>query len=89
MMYDGSMTPEKENERKEWLVNMLYVIVVAINVYIVVDQATDGALSREASMKLYRLRGHVSNRIKQEKEYKEEAGKVVWEAMTIVEGNNA
>lgn len=68
------------------LIDVLYAVAIGINVYLIVDTLSDGQLSRSISMKARTLVGNVHYKVKHEETVRKEAGKVIWEAIDIVEG---
>ena len=79
---------EPENRAAEVFILALYGFGIGLNVYIIVDQMTDGRLSRECSLRWQRFRGKLVGRIQHEREVKRDESKVVWEAINIVEGRD-
>lgn len=89
--YDGSMAADEPEEAEshatgEWLILALYGFGIGLNVYIIVDQMTDGRLTRECSLRWQRFRGAVAEKLRREQAIKRDESKVVWEAINIVEG---
>lgn len=71
---------------KDLVIDVLYAVAISINMYLIVDQVTDGALSRSLSMKWYHTKGKLSDWLDEKKSLRAETGRVIWQAMTIVEG---
>lgn len=68
-------------------IDALYVIGIAVNVYLIVDFITDGQLSRTVSMKVRTMIGKRRYQTSKEDAIRKESNRVVFEAITIVEGN--
>ena len=66
---------------------VVYSIVIALNVYLIANELTDGALSSSLSTRMAYWRQRYSEWTNQRKTVRREYGKVLWEATNIVEGN--
>lgn len=72
--------------RGEAAIACVYAVAIGVNVYLIADQLSDGALSRALSLQFYRIRGEVRDRIRFRRSLKKDVSHMLWEAVQIVEG---
>jgi len=77
---------ERSTVVSDILIDILYAVVIGVNVYVIVDQATDGALSRSMSLRVQRVRHRAATWAQHRKEYRRDVGHMFWQATTTLEG---
>jgi len=75
----------QSNTTYDIVIAALYTLTIGVNVYIIVNELTDGALQTSVSMRLTKLRAKLSEKVKHERAVRKDFGKVLWEATTTVE----
>lgn len=78
------MEQSNSDPRYDVVITLIYAVTIGINVYIAIDQMTDGGLTRSVERRIESFRTKLANR----QQLKRESSRVVWEAITIVEGNS-
>jgi hypothetical protein len=67
----------------------IIVIAIGIQVFMVVDQITDGKLMTELSVRTTKTRAKVKGYFERERTMQRDTGRVIWDAFNIVEdGDN-
>lgn len=69
------------------IVGVLYVLAVGVQVYLVVDEVTDGALSADVKARWSRLRARWTQARRIDAEMREAAPWVLWEAYQALEAD--
>ena len=84
--------PSTDNDEgslaREIIIDSLYAIAIGINVYLIADQLTDGAVSRKVSERWYTYKGRFGTWRNNRRQLRKDTGRMVWQAMNIVEGND-
>jgi hypothetical protein len=70
------------------IVDGIIVIVVTYQVYMIVDQVTDGRLSRDLSVKWVKATAKLRETYEREKAVRKSIGRVLFDAITTVESED-
>lgn len=79
---------ERSSVVSDVVIDMLYAVVIGVNVYVIIDQVTDGALSRSVSLRIAHARQKASHWIHTRRQYRRDLGQVLWQATTTLEDDN-
>ncbi len=69
----------------EIVVDFLYAIAIGVNVYLVMDTMTDGALTRSVIARMEKLKERLEAMNEARKSWRKDVGTVLFEATMIVE----
>lgn len=70
---------------RDVIFDLIILIAVGAQVYILVDELTDGSFSREMSVKYTKTKAKIKDAIERERIIQRDTGKVIFDGITIVE----
>ncbi len=76
---------ERRSVAGEIVVDFLYAIAIGVNVYLVMDTMTDGALTRSVIARMEKLKERLEAMNEARKSWRKDVGTVLFEATMIVE----
>jgi hypothetical protein len=88
--YTGVMDsdPQGESKLRSLVIFCLSAVGIGTNVYLLADQMSDGAFSRELSIKWTNFKAKMKKDLNYDRQLKSDTARMLWEAIQTVEGKN-
>jgi hypothetical protein len=77
--------PESENSVYDKVIFFVYIAAVGLAMYVYVDQASGGALTRSVAQSMRAHQAALREWSERRKEYRKSLGQVLWQAHEILE----
>ena len=78
----------KEFGIRDAVMSAIILSLVFVQVFMVMDELTDGSLSRESSVKLTKTKARLKELIEREQYVRKNTGRVIFDAITIIDDEN-
>jgi hypothetical protein len=75
-------------EPRDIVMDTVLVFLVGVQIYMILDEVTDGNFSRELSVKITKNKARIKELIEIERRVQKDTGSVIFEAITTVEDND-
>lgn len=78
----------KQKTIRDVIIDSCIIVMSLYSVYIYLNEATNGEFGRELSIKLTKTLYRIRENVKHAREFDASRGKVIWDAINIVEGTD-